>query len=96
MSATVIEGLEDGSDRVGIVHRPRQVSGALLVAAVEGVNGMVKFRPHSFAVVDQRRCARPGKWTLGGLVLGVVPTLVLIPLLLLLLLLAAIDAWRHT
>ena len=78
MSATVIEGLEDGSDRVGIVHRPRQVSGALLVvAAVEGVNGMVK-------------------WTLGGLVLGVVPTLVLIPLLLLLLLLAAIDAWRHT
>ena len=33
---------------------------------------------------------------LGGLLLGVVPTLVLIPLLVLLLLLSAIKVWRHT
>ncbi|MDQ6657633.1 MAG: sulfite exporter TauE/SafE family protein [Actinomycetota bacterium] len=33
---------------------------------------------------------------LGGLLLGVVPTLVLIPLLVLLLLLSALKVWRHT
>ena len=33
---------------------------------------------------------------LGGLLLGVVPTLVLIPLLVLLLLFSAIKVWRHT
>ena len=33
---------------------------------------------------------------LGGLLLGIVPTLVLIPLLVLLLLLSAVKVWRHT
>ena len=33
---------------------------------------------------------------LGGLLLGVVPTLVIVPLLVLLLLLSAIKVWRHT
>lgn len=37
-----------------------------------------------------------GGTVLGGLLLGVVPTLLLIPLLVLLLLLSAIKVWRHT